>query len=321
MATTVWKGHLTFGLVSIPVRLFKAARPAKISFHQLRKGPVAKPAQEPEPARVPQPIRGAVPIFSAPPVREPAPAPDPETYTRVRQQLVAPEPDGTERESPVPRSEIVKGYEYEKDRYVVVSEEELKELTPKTATEMQILEFVELAEVDPIYYETSYYVAPDEAGERPYALLLAAMRASGYVALAEVAMHRREHIMLIRPGSHGLIAHTMFYAAEIRADQEYHADTRHVNPRELELAKRLIESLKGKFEPAKYTDKFKEKLQAMIDAHIAGKEVAQASPTPKAAPAIDILEALKASLQQVKKPVASEQGAKTKRGRSSRAVR
>lgn len=323
MATSVWKGHLTFGLVSIPVRLFKAARPEKISFHQLRK---SAPPAPPTPVQVkPGPVR--VPSKEA---MEATPAPAPgaaaeasETYTRVRQQLVAPAPARDEPAAPVARKDIVKGYEYEKNRYVVIEDEELKQLVPKTGTEMQILEFVRLPEIDPVFFETSYYMVPEDAGEKPYALLFASMRETEFVALAEVAMYRREHVMAIRAGEHGLIAHTMFYADEIRADQEYRTDIKLVNAREMDLAKQLVTSLAAAFEPAKYKDKFREKLQSMIDARIAGSTVAETPAPSQVAPVADIMEALQNSLKMLKKPAASEPApvAQEKRAKPRRAAR
>ncbi len=274
MATSVWKGHLSFGLVSIPVRLFKAARAEKISFRQLRKVE-------------PQPIHEVKRVDQDP---EPEPESEPETYAPVHQ---------------VPRTDVVKGFEYEKDHFAVIKNEELKQIEAKTGTEMQILEFVQLAEIDPIYFETSYYMAPDDAGQKAYALLFQTMRDAGSVALAEVAMHRREHVVVVRPGEHGLIAHTMFYANEIRADQEYRADTSQVNAKELQLAKQLVGSLAAPFEPAKYKDKYREKLQAMIDARVQGREIAEEPPARKAAEVVDIMDALRNSLKMAKKPVAS----------------
>jgi DNA end-binding protein Ku len=117
---------------------------------------------------------------------------------------------GPARPVEVNRGELAKGYEYEPGRYLVLSRDEMESITPRTAHEMQILEFVKLADVDPIYFETSYYVAPDRAGERAYALLLEALRASAFVGIAQVAMHRREHVVVIRPGRSGIILHTMF---------------------------------------------------------------------------------------------------------------
>ena len=202
----------------------------------------------------------------------------------------------------ITRADLVKGYEYEKNRYVVVENEDLRKITPQTATEMEILEFVKLEEIDPVFFETSYYVAPDEAGEKPYALLFAAMRETRFVALAEVAMHRKEHVVVLRPGKHGILAHTMFYADEIRADQEYRADGGLVAGRELQMAKLLVESLAAPFEPGKYKDNFREKLQAVIDAKVQGRQVAQLSEARKPAAVVDILQALEKSLKMVRKP-------------------
>src|SRR5580693_10685253 len=150
MASTVWKGHLTFGLVSFPVRLYSAARSESISFNQLHKA----------------------------------------DGSRIKQVLFCQTED-----KQIPRSEIVKGFEYEKDRYVVIDDEEVKKVAPSTAKVMEILEFVKTEQVDPIYMETSYYMAPDEAGEKPYALLFDALKRSGRVGVAKVAMHNREHIV------------------------------------------------------------------------------------------------------------------------------
>jgi DNA end-binding protein Ku len=128
-------------------------------------------------------------------------------------------------DQPVPRSELVKGYEYEKDHYVVIDEEDIKKVAPKTAKVMEILEFVKGDTVDPIYLESSYYMAPDEGGEKPYALLFAAMGQSNYYALAKIAMHNREHIVILRPGKKGILLHTMYYNDEIRQVDEFRTDT------------------------------------------------------------------------------------------------
>ncbi len=111
---------------------------------------------------------------------------------------------------PIPREEILKGSEYQPDQYVLVSKEELRSITPKTSNDIQILEFVHLREIDPVYLETSYYAEPESAGEKPYALLYRALRQTGYVALAQIAMHRREHVAIIRPGERGILMHTMY---------------------------------------------------------------------------------------------------------------
>ena len=259
MASSVWKGHLTFGLVSFPVRLFSAARGETISFNLLHK----------------------------------------QDHSRIKQVIYCQVED-----KPVPRSELVKGYEYEKDHYVEVDEEDIKKVAPKTAKVMELLEFVKAEQVDPIYLESSYYMAPDEGGQKPYALLFQALRETKYYGIAKVAMHNREHIVILRPNGKGVVLHTMFYADEIRQVDEFSTDTSQVKEKELALAKMLIDSLTAEFEPEKYQDTYRTNLQTMIQAKLEGQQVV-ATPTPHIAPVIDIMEALKRSLAEQKKPVAS----------------
>ena len=256
MAASVWKGHLTFGLVTIPVRLFSAARSETISFNMLHK----------------------------------------DDHSRIRQVTVCQAED-----KPVSRNELVKGYEYEKDHYVVIEEEDIKKVAPKTAKVMEILEFVNADQVDPIYLESSYYMAPDEGGEKAYALLFEALRQSKFYALAKVAMHNREHIIVLRPGAKGILSHTMYYQDEIRQVDEFRTDTSLVKDKELDMAKMLISSLEADFEPAKYHDTYRDNLQKMIEAKIEGKKVV-ATPVAHVAPVIDIMEALKKSLAEKRKP-------------------
>ena len=144
-------------------------------------------------------------------------------------------------DKPIPRSEIVKGYEYEKDHYVVIDDEDIKKVAPKTAKVMEIQEFVKADEVDPVYLESSYYMAPDEGGEKPYALLFEAMRQTNYYAVAKIAMHNREHVVILRPGNKGMLLHTMYYVDEIRQVDEFRTNTDLVKEKELELAKNLID--------------------------------------------------------------------------------
>ena len=256
MASSVWKGHLTFGLVSFPIRLFSAARSETISFNLLHK----------------------------------------DDHSRIRQVVYCQAED-----KPVPRSELVKGYEYEKDHYIEIEDEDIKKAAPKTAKVMEILEFVKADDVDPVYLESSYYVAPDEGGEKPYALLFQALRESKFFALAKVAMHNREHIIVLRPGAKGILSHTMYYQDEIRQVDEFRTDTSLVKDKELAMAKMLISSLEAEFEPQKYHDDYRANLQQMIGAKIAGQKVV-ATPETHIAPVIDIMEALKKSLAEKRKP-------------------
>jgi DNA end-binding protein Ku len=164
--------------------------------------------------------------------------------------------------------------------------------------------------VDPIYLESSYYVAPEEGGEKAYALLFTALKDSGYYALAKVAMHNREHIIVMRPGDKGIVSHTMYYQDEIRQVEEFRTDTNLVKDKELAMAKMLISSLEAEFEPQKYHDSYRDNLQKLIEAKIEGKKVVE-TPSEHVAPVIDIMEALKKSLAEKRKPatVATEAAA------------
>ena len=256
MAASIWKGHLTFGLVSFPVRLFAAARSETISFNQLHK----------------------------------------EDGSRIKQMLYCQAED-----KPIPRSEIVKGYEYEKGKYVVIDDEDIKKVAPKTARVMEIQEFVKSDEVDPVYLESSYYMAPDEGGIKPYALLFETMKQTKYYGIAKVCMHNREHVVILRPGDKGMMLHTMYYADEVRSADEYQSDRSELKDKELNLAKMLVESLVGEFEPQKYKDTYRENLRKMIEARIEGQEIIE-TPETHIAPVIDIMEALKRSLEMRKPP-------------------
>ncbi len=259
MATSVWKGHLTFGLISIPMRMSAAARGERISFNQLHK----------------------------------------ECHSRLKQPLFCPVCNRN-----VERSEIVKGYEHEKDQYVLFSEEELDKIEPPSARVMEILEFVKLNEMDPLYFDSSYYVAPEDAGVKAYQLLMRAMEESGYGAIAKLTMHQREHIVIIRPGSKGMTLHTMFYTNEIRAAESLGTDKVELKDQEKKLAQQLIESLAAPFDPQKYRDEYMENVKGMIAAKLKGQEVTQAA-QPHMAPVIDLMEALKKSLAEKQAPAAS----------------
>jgi DNA end-binding protein Ku len=262
MATSVWKGYLTFGLISIPIRLFSAARSERIGLNQLHKV----------------------------------------CNSRIRMPLFCPT---CQRQ--VERNEIVKGYEYEKDQYVLFSEEELDKIEPESARAMEILEFVRLEEIDPLYYESSYYVTPEDEGKKAYTLLMEAMEQTGYAALAKITMHQREHIVIIRPRANGMTMHTMFYTNEIRQVAEYGQRSAAAEPKEAEkkLATQLIESLAAKFEPEKYKDRYQESMLAMIAAKQKGQEIAAVA-HPKLAPVIDLMDALKKSIAEKEKPAASK---------------
>jgi DNA end-binding protein Ku len=149
-------------------------------------------------------------------------------------------------------------------------------------------------------------MAPDEGGEKPYALLFAALKKTGYYGVAKVAMHNREHIVIMRPGERGLLLHTMYFADEVRQTDEFRTDTENIRDKELALALSLVEALAADFEPQKYSDTYRENLRQMIQAKIEGNTVVE-TPETKIAPVIDIMEALKKSLEMRKPPAVAEQ--------------
>jgi DNA end-binding protein Ku len=261
MAATVWKGYLTFGIISVPIRLFAAARREHVSFNMLHK----------------------------------------ECGTRVKQQLFCPY-----HEKVVERSDTVKGYEISKDSFVVVDPEDLKKIAPPSELNMEIQQFVKIGDIDPIYFDASYYTVPDAPGQKAYMLLVETMQKSGYAALAKVSMHNQEYLVVIRPQDNGLMLHTLYYENEMHKLSEYGKPAGvEVKPQEIELAERLVENLAAPFDPSKFKDEYQEKVVELIEAKRQGSEVQAAAPQ-RLAPVIDLMEALKKSLETAgKKPPAA----------------
>ena len=261
MASTVWKGYITFGLITIPVRLYAAARTERVSFNQIHQ------------------VCGS----------------------RIKQQTYCPHCDRV-----VERSELVKGYEAEKDRYVIVNDEEIKSVAPASSDNMEILEFVKAQGIDPIYFDASYFMVPEEAGKKAYHLLLETMQKSGYSAIAKIAMHQREYTVVVRPHSDGLLLHTMFYPEEVREVPEFRRDESvTVKPQEVALAEKLVEGLASDFDPSKYHDEYQGRLLQMIEAKREGQAAPAAAPK-KRAQVIDLMQALQKSLGELpqRKPAA-----------------
>ncbi len=222
-------------------------------------------------------------------------------HHRVKQQLICPL-DG----QVLDRSDIVKGYEFRKDEYVIIEPEEIKKIEPKTAKTMEILEFVKAAEVDPVYFESSYYMVPEEAGRRPYALLTKALEESDFVAIAKLTMHNREYTVFLRPHKGGMMLHTMYYAEEVKEVESFGAPDVEIKDSELKIAHQLIEALADEWDPKKYHDTFQENLKKMIATKLEGGEIQAVEQPAKLAPVVDLMAALKESLAQTKKPAASE---------------
>ena len=253
MASSAWKGFITFGLISIPVKLFPAARSSRIGLHQLHK--VCK--------------------------------------TRLRQPLFCPTCNRI-----VERSEVVKGYEYEDGKYVVIDPEEIKKITPASARSMEILAFVKESEIDPLFFDSSYFVVAEGEGKKAYALLLKTMEDKDRVAIAKITMHQREYTVFLRPYDHGIALHTMYFANEIHEAPGYgKIENVKLSPQEIKLADQLVDNLSEPFNLKKYHDEFETRLKALIEAKQKGREIA-ATPHPERAPVIDMMAALKKSLER-----------------------
>ncbi len=252
MAAIVWKGYISFGLVSFPVRLFAAGRAEAVHFHMLHR----------------------------------------KDLSRVKEVWYCAEED-----KPIERADIVKGYEASKGEYVVVTDEELNSVAPATAGTMEILQFVREADVDPIYFEHSYYVAPGDKVDKPYALFLKALQETKYSAIAKVAMHNREHVVLIRFSENQLVLHTLFYQDELHEANKQHIPAATNSTRkELELATALIRQLAGPFKPDQFHDTYRENVETLIAQKKKGEKVTS-EPKPRRAPVVDLMEALKKSIK------------------------
>jgi DNA end-binding protein Ku len=264
MPSSTWSGHLTFGLISMPVRLFSGARSQGISFNMLHRT----------------------------------------DKSRLKQQYVC-QADG----QVVDRADIVKGYEFRKDEYIIIEPDEIKKIEPQTAKTMEILEFVKASDVDPVYFESSYYMMPEEAGRRPYALLTKALEESEYVAIAKITMHNREYTVFLRPHEGGMMLHTMYYAEEVKKVEGFGSpEGVELKDAEVKVAHQLIEALAGEWDPEKYKDSFQDNLKQLIETKLEGGEVAEVEKPKKLAPVVDLMAALKQSLAQMegkKKPAAT----------------
>jgi DNA end-binding protein Ku len=315
MASTVWRGFITFGLISIPVRLFRAARPERVNLRKLYRAEA--PRTNMAASRRPEESRAFAGMVDETPKSRKTVSPEsvPAALARSDFALVPAQQVSVRKGSDeiLAEKSLVKGYEYDEGRYVVVEPEELKSIAPTTTTEMQIEEFVNLAEVDPVYFETSYYVVPEDAGEKAYALLYRSLQTTGLVAVAQLAMHGREHVVIVRPAVKGLVAHTMFFSSEVRADEEHTAEVATITQKELDLAQALIHSLATSFEPQKYRDTYREKLESIIASRVAGQPAPVSQKPVRRAAVVDITEALQKSLAALKKPAASETPADTNR--------
>jgi len=261
----IWSGTISFGLVSIPVRLYTATESHDVHFHLLHKS------------------------------------------DGVRLQNIRWCP---KHERAVPWDEVVRGFEYAKGQYVAVTDEDLDHLPVKTVHTVDISDFVKLEEVDPIYYDKAYYLAPEETGAKAFVLLRQALEQTGRAAVAKVAIRDKESLCLVRPYEDVLTLETMLYANEIRSTKDIAVDGADVSPKEIQMAISLIENLSDSFDPQRYHDEYQAALKKLIDAKVAGAPL-PAAPSERGEKIVDLMEALRASVEATKKKSSGEVDEKT----------
>jgi DNA end-binding protein Ku len=245
-----------------------------------------------------------------------------ETGNRIQQKRVDPE-TGEE----VGYENIVKGYELTRDRYVIINPDELEALDPEKSRTIDIEDFVDLADIDPVYYDHPYYLVPDKGAAKAYGLLLSAMQEAGKVAIARVVLRSKEQLVAIRPDRDGrlLMMETMIFADEVVPPDDLDGlpekNELKASERELKMAQQLIESLASEFEPARYHDEYREKVLELIEAKAQGEEIAVQPEAPKAERVPDLMAALEASLAAVRGSDGDGSGDKPKRKAPARAER
>jgi DNA end-binding protein Ku len=271
MPRSIWNGLITFGMVSIPVKLFVATESKDVSFNQLHAT----------------------------------------CHSRLKQVRWCPV---CERE--VAWDEIVRGYEYAKDQYVMLTDEDFEKLPLPSQRVIELSAFVEAHEIDPVYYEKSYYLEPDEAGVKPFTLLMRALKDKGLTAIAKIAIRNKERLCALRPFDGTLVLETLYYPDELRVRKGVELPAIEVSERELHMAYQLIDLLAEPFDPGKYHDEYRAALMAIIEAKIQGQEVV-APPPPAEAKVTDLMAALQASVEAALKRKEAElvEGAAKKRRR------
>lgn len=273
MPRAMWKGAISFGLVSIPVAVYPSTEEKTLRFNQLHD----------------------------------------EDHGRIRYKRVC-ELDGEE----VSFEHIVKGYEIEKDKYVVLEDEDLDKVPVESSRAIDMVEFVDQSEIDPMLYKKSYYLVPEETGVKAYALLRAAMGERGKVGIAKVSFREKEHLAALRFKDDVLVLETMFWPDEIRAAEfDTLGKEAKVRPQEVEMARTLIENLSGEWSPEEFTDEYREALLAIVEAKAAGQEI-EVIEEAEPAKVVDLMEALKASVEAAKtKAGPAKSAAKAKKKASS----
>ena len=251
MPRSLWKGAVSFGLVTIPIKLYTATEEKDVSFNMLHK----------------------------------------KDHSRIKFQRMC-----AEEEIPVENSEIVKGYEISPDNYVVLEDEDFKKVPVNSTRAIEITDFVPAEQIDPIYYQKTYYLEPDKVGAKPFALLREVLKDSRLVAVAKVSLRQKEQICTLRVYGDTIAMETMFYPDEIRSAEDLEVPGKvDIGEKEMKMAKSLVEMLTGDFEPEKYHDNYREALLELIEAKSEGEEIKR--PAPVAGKVTDLMEALRASVE------------------------
>ncbi|WP_155350172.1 non-homologous end joining protein Ku [Acrocarpospora pleiomorpha] len=254
---SIWKGAISFGLVTIPVKLYSATEQKDVTFHQVHRA---------DGGRI--------------------------KYKRVCQA------DGEE----VPYADIAKGYELATGEIVVLTDDDFAGLPLSTSRRIDVLQFTPAEQIDPIYFAKTYYLEPDAQGAKPYVLLRDALERSGQVAIVKVALRQRESLATLRVRDGIFVLETMLWPDEVRvADFPFLEEDVEVRPQELKMAESLIETMVADFDPAEYKDAYREALQEVIEAKVAGREVVAPEAPVEAGPAVDLMAALRASVDAAKK--------------------
>ncbi len=270
MPRVMWKGAISFGLVSIPVGLYPATEEKSLKFNQLHD----------------------------------------EDFGRIKYKRVC-SIDAEE----VPFEHIVKGYEVEKDRYVVLTDEDFDKVPVESSRAIDIIQFADIDEIDPIYFQKTYYLVPDETGIKPYQLLRQAMLEDGRVAIAKIAFREKEHLAALRFKDDVFVLETMYWPDEIRPAQFDVLDKKvTIRPQEVQMARTLIDNLTDEFRPQDYRDEYREALLEIIEKKAAGEEV-EAPPEPEPTKVVDLMEALKASVEATKRKAAASRKKAASAGR------
>jgi DNA end-binding protein Ku len=251
MASSVWRGSIVLSLVTIPVKLYAAARAERTHLHQIHNV----------------------------------------CHSRLKQPLFCPVCNRQ-----VDRSEVIKGYEFDEGQYVLMEGKELKKIEAASSKHLEIVAFTKMSEIDPIFFDASYFCLPDEEGKKAYYLLLKALEDTRTVGIGKLTMHQRDYTVFLRPYQHGILVHTMYFANEIRSLPQYGVlEPVQFKPQEMKLTEQLIHSLTEPFKPKQYHNEFQERLKKLIEAKSQGKHIEIGESTNRA-PVIDMMTALKKSL-------------------------